>query len=175
MKGAPIATFRRASMRKLAVWSIGAGLAAVQCATPALLCAAPAPTVTAMGVSASCIIVNAAPDHARSECDFPTLSSTETKEIRYVSLHCGRLGGRPNFMILEFQVLTNPPNLTSPVAYQIPIPFSIPLGSSDGVIGIGSPVALYVKAGTGVTALIDFQTQGVSGGSVPCTVSLSAN
>ncbi len=78
-------------------------------------------------------------------------------------------------MILEFQLLTIPPNLTSPVAYHIPIPFSVPQGSSDGAMGLGSPVAFHVKAGTGVTALVDFQIQSVTGVSVPCTVSLSAH
>lgn len=78
-------------------------------------------------------------------------------------------------MILQFQVLTIPPNLTSPVAYHIPIPFSIPQGSMDGAMGIGSLVALHVKAGTGVTALVDFQIQGATGVSVPCNVSLSAH
>ena len=78
-------------------------------------------------------------------------------------------------MILEFQLLAIPPNLTLPVAYHIPIPFSIPQGSMDGAIGIGASVPLHVKAGTGVTALVDFQIQGATGVSVPCTVSLSAH
>jgi hypothetical protein len=171
MTAAPLPVTRRASLRKLAVLS----LAAAVCGAPTLSRATPEPALTGIGATASCYIVNAAPDHVRAECDFPALSSTTPTEIQYVSLHCGRLGGGPNFVILEFQLLAIPPNLTSPVAYHIPIPFSIPQGSSDGAIGIGSPVAFHVKTGTGVTALVDFQIQGVTGVSVPCTVSLSAH
>jgi hypothetical protein len=117
----------------------------------------------AFGATSECSVVN--PN--RFQCNFATLSASQTTLVQYVAMQCGSTGTSA-FSLQEFQFLPTPPNSSSEVAYQIPLTNQ---PSLEGVVTAGAKVSLYVAAGTAPRALIDMTPP--PSGTTQCTVSIS--
>jgi len=120
-------------------------------------------SAASLGLQVPCSSVSS----TRWQCSFPGTIPAFNATIIYASMECGI--SATAFSIQQFQVVSTPPNSTTPVPFQV----AGNRGSVGGIANAASIVHIHVKAGTSVEAIIDLSPVPSAGTS--CFASISAD